>query len=124
VYPGAACVQHRRQRRLEPGAAGHLTGQQDRDPDHEERPVADQATRRVAAQALRRQLSAALASLSPADRDVLLLVTDGLGYAEIAQALGIPAGTVASRLSRARKKVREALGGANPAEPRTETSGG
>ncbi len=87
-------------------------------------PVADQATRRVAAQALRCQLAAALASLSPPDRDVLLLVTDGLGYAEIAQALNIPAGTVASRLCRARKKVREALGGANPAEPRMETSGG
>jgi RNA polymerase sigma-70 factor (ECF subfamily) len=73
-------------------------------------PVADQVTRRVVAQALRGRLAAALAGLSRADRDVLLLVTDGLGYAETAQALGIPAGTVASRLARARTKVREALG--------------
>lgn len=87
-------------------------------------PIADVVTRRVAAQAVHGQLAAALASLSAADRDVLLLVTDGLGYAEIAQALGIPAGTVASRLSRARRKVREALGGANPAEPRMEPAGG
>jgi DNA-directed RNA polymerase specialized sigma24 family protein len=47
---------------------------------------------------------------------VLLLVTDGLGYAEVSLALGVPAGTVASRLSRARRKVREALGGANPTD--------
>jgi RNA polymerase sigma factor (sigma-70 family) len=87
-------------------------------------PVADQVAERVAAQAVRGQLAAALAGLSAADRDVLLLVTDGFGYAEIAQALGIPAGTVASRLSRARKKVRDALGGANPAEPRMEPAGG
>ena len=86
-------------------------------------PLADEVTRRVAAQALRGQL-AALAGLSRADRDVLLLVTDGLGYAETAQALSIPAGTVASRLARARKKVRQALGGTNPAEPRGEPASG
>jgi RNA polymerase sigma factor (sigma-70 family) len=79
-------------------------------------PVADQAMRHVAAKAVRRQLAAALAGLSAADRDVLLLVTDGLGYAEVSLALGVPAGTVASRLSRARRKVREALGGANPTD--------
>jgi len=87
-------------------------------------PLADEVTRRVAAQALRGQLAAALAGLSRADRDVLLLVTDGLGYAETAQALSIPAGTVASRLARARKKVRQALGGTNPAEPRGEPASG
>ena len=87
-------------------------------------PLADEVTRRVAAQALRGQLAAALAGLSRADRDVLLLVTDGLGYAETAQALSIPAGTVASRLARARKKVRQALGGTNPTEPRGEPASG
>jgi len=55
---------------------------------------------------------------------VLLLVTDGLGYTETAQALGIPVGTVASRLARARKKVRQALGGTNPAEPQEEPASG
>ena len=87
-------------------------------------PLADQVTRRVAAQAVRGQLAAALAGLSRADRDVLLLVTDGLGYAETARALGIPVGTVASRLARARTKVRQALGGSNPAEPRGESASG
>jgi RNA polymerase sigma-70 factor (ECF subfamily) len=76
--------------------------------------VADQVVDRVAAQAARRDLAAALAGLAAADRDVLLLVASGLGYAEIARALGVPAGTVSSRLARARRKVRQALGGVNP----------
>lgn len=79
-------------------------------------PVAEQAARRASAQAVRRQLAAALAQLSAADRSVLLLVTEGLGYEEAALALGVPVGTVSSRLARARRKVRESLGGANPAE--------
>jgi len=68
--------------------------------------VADQ----VSAQAMRGRLAAALCRLSRADRDVLLLISWGqLSYDEVAQALGIPVGTVASRLNRAKRKVREAL---------------
>jgi RNA polymerase sigma factor (sigma-70 family) len=77
-------------------------------------PVADQVADRVTAQAARRELAAALAALSAADRDVLLLVASGLGYDETARALGVPVGTVSSRLARARRKVRQALGGVNP----------
>ncbi len=80
-------------------------------------PVADQVTDRVAAQAARRELAAALAGLSQAQRDVLLLVASGLGYQEAALALGVPAGTVSSRLARARRKVRQALGGQDPTCP-------
>jgi RNA polymerase sigma-70 factor (ECF subfamily) len=78
-------------------------------------PADDRVTDRVVAQGMRRQLAAALAALAPGDRDVLLLTASGLGYAETARALGVPLGTVSSRLARARRKVREALGGANPA---------
>jgi RNA polymerase sigma-70 factor (ECF subfamily) len=64
----------------------------------------------VAAESLRPRLARAIAALSRGDRDVLLLGALGdLSHEEIAQALGIPYGTVGSRLSRARKKVRSAL---------------
>jgi RNA polymerase sigma-70 factor (ECF subfamily) len=76
---------------------------------------ADQVAASVSAQAVRHALARALRSLPPADRDVLLLTAWGeLSYAEIAEALGIPVGTVRSRLNRARRKVREALGGTDP----------
>jgi RNA polymerase sigma factor (sigma-70 family) len=77
-------------------------------------PVADQVTDRVAAQSARRDLAAALAGLAAADRDALLLVASGLSYAQVARALGVPVGTVSSRLVRARRKVRRALGGVDP----------
>jgi DNA-directed RNA polymerase specialized sigma24 family protein len=42
---------------------------------------------------------------------VLLLVAwEGFSYEEVAQALGIPLGTVRSRLHRARKKARAVSG--------------
>jgi RNA polymerase sigma-70 factor (ECF subfamily) len=47
---------------------------------------------------------------------LLLVALADLGYDEVAQALGIPYGTVCSRLSRARTRLRKALGAANPAE--------
>ncbi|WP_394437100.1 RNA polymerase sigma factor [Streptomyces sp. SGAir0957] len=82
--------------------------------DHEE-PLADRAAARVGAQAVGRELAAALATLPARHRDVLLLVAwAGLGYEEAAQALGVPVGTVRSRLHRARGKLRDALGGSDP----------
>jgi RNA polymerase sigma factor (sigma-70 family) len=70
---------------------------------------------RVSVAGMRRQLAGALAELSPGDRDVLLLVAlADLTYEEVAAALGIAYGTVCSRLSRARREVRKALGKANP----------
>jgi RNA polymerase sigma factor (sigma-70 family) len=65
----------------------------------------------VAAEGLQPRLASALARLSREERDVLLLVAlADFSHEEIAQALGIPYGTVGSRLSRARKKIRIALG--------------
>lgn len=70
---------------------------------------------RVSAQGVQRGLAEALRSLKPGDRDVLMLVAVAeLSYAEVAVALGIPQGTVASRLNRARRTVRAALGDEDP----------
>jgi RNA polymerase sigma factor (sigma-70 family) len=71
---------------------------------------------RVSAAAAGPALAAALAALGSGDRDVLLLVAvAGLDNQEVARSLGIPYGTVCSRLSRARARLRESLGGTNPA---------
>lgn len=76
----------------------------------------ERAAERVSASAAGPVLASALARLARGDRDVLLLVAlADLGYQEVADALGIPYGTVCSRLSRARKQLRESLGGVNPA---------
>ncbi|MFF3404420.1 RNA polymerase sigma factor [Streptomyces sp. NPDC002659] len=51
---------------------------------------------------------AALAQLRRSEREVFALcVWSGLGYAEAAEALGVPVGTVRSRLSRARARLRK-----------------
>lgn len=53
------------------------------------------------------RMESALAMLDPRFRTVLLLVdVDQLTYAEVAELLGIPVGTVMSRLSRARSRMR------------------
>jgi RNA polymerase sigma-70 factor (ECF subfamily) len=72
---------------------------------------ADAVAGRVDAAGVRGRLAAALAGLSLADRDVLLLVAwAGLSQAEAAEALGVPPGTVRSRLHRARQEMRTAIG--------------
>ncbi|MFC7583047.1 RNA polymerase sigma factor [Nonomuraea antimicrobica] len=77
--------------------------------------MADTVVGRVAAQGVDRKLAGALAGMSSGDRDVLLLVAWGeLAYEEVASVLGVPVGTVRSRLHRARKKARAALGGDDP----------
>jgi RNA polymerase sigma-70 factor, ECF subfamily len=82
--------------------------------------IADQVTRRVAAQAARGRLASALARLGGGQRDVLLLVASGLSVQETATALDVPVGTVASRLARARRRIRVELGGASPLEDQKE----
>ncbi|ADP79189.1 RNA polymerase sigma factor [Pseudofrankia inefficax] len=70
----------------------------------------ERALERADAQASGPAVAAAVAELPPEDRDVLLLFAwASLSYAEIAQALAIPLGTVRSRLHRARRRVRAAL---------------
>jgi RNA polymerase sigma-70 factor, ECF subfamily len=57
-------------------------------------------------------LEAALRALSPEDRELITLKhLDGLSYDELAERLGIPKGTVMSRLYYARKQLRRKLSG-------------
>lgn len=75
-----------------------------------ERNDMEDADERVAAAQLRPVLERALASLSATDRETFLLQTLGdLSNNEIAEALSIPAGTVRSRMHRARNALREQL---------------
>ena len=69
------------------------------------------------------ELMRALDTLSDDQRSVILLVSvEDLSYAEAAEALGIPIGTVMSRLARGREKLQKALDGAlAPAERPTGT---
>jgi RNA polymerase sigma-70 factor (ECF subfamily) len=64
-----------------------------------------------------RDLERAIAALPEAQREVLLLVAlEDLSYDETARALGIPIGTVMSRLSRAREKLRDLMQGKGSAK--------
>jgi RNA polymerase sigma-70 factor, ECF subfamily len=83
---------------------------------------------RVDAERLRGALARALAALPTEEADVLcLLVWAELSQGEVAEALAIPLGTVKSRLSRARGRLREALGlqpGADPICANANSNGG
>jgi RNA polymerase sigma-70 factor (ECF subfamily) len=61
-------------------------------------------------------LESALRQLPDDQREVLLLVAlEEMSYAEVAAALGIPIGTVMSRLSRGRERLRQIMDGHQPA---------
>jgi RNA polymerase sigma factor (sigma-70 family) len=79
----------------------------------------ERADARVSAGGESRRLAAALAKLPTGHRDALLLVAWGdLNYEETAAALGVPVGTVRSRLSRARGRLRQVLGDAGSLPPK------
>jgi RNA polymerase sigma-70 factor (ECF subfamily) len=61
----------------------------------------------------------AIGQLSDDHRELLLLVSvEGFSYAEAAEALGLPVGTVMSRLARARDRLRRLTEGVELDEPR------
>lgn len=80
-------------------------------PDQENTGPEDAVTEQLGAGGTPGTLAGALAELPARYRDVLLVIAWGeLDYEEAAQALGVPVGTVRSRLHRARTRLRRALG--------------
>lgn len=68
------------------------------------------------------KLRAAIAQLSTDHREVLtLVVLEGMAYDEVARVLGIPIGTVTSRLCRAREILRRKLREPDAADVTTAT---
>ena len=75
-------------------------------PDH-----ADEIIDRISDEKRMQQVLAALTQLPQREQDVLELTAfAGLDYAQISAALGIPVGTVRSRLSRGRSRLRRIVG--------------
>lgn len=66
----------------------------------------DEAMRRVDAERELRALRERIAALAPKDRETLLLYAwQGMSYDDVADALGVPVGTVRSRLNRVRRRL-------------------
>jgi RNA polymerase sigma factor (sigma-70 family) len=75
----------------------------------------DRSDSRVGASTAIRGVAEVLRRLPTGQRDALLLVAwADMTYEEVAVALGVPVGTVRSRISRARAALRAALGGTDP----------
>ena len=78
------------------------------DEDTPEIPVAPTQSDRLAVL----DLQAALEQLPVEQKEILLLVAlEDMSYAEVAQTLGVPIGTVMSRLSRGRERLRSLMDG-------------
>jgi RNA polymerase sigma-70 factor (ECF subfamily) len=80
-------------------------------------PFTDQVEAQVTASAVKPRLAEALSRLPKPQRDALLLQAwADLTYDQIAKATGVQLGTVQSRISRARRRLREQLADLNPAQ--------
>jgi len=81
--------------------------------------LADASAARLDAEITARAILVELNRLTDRDRDVAILcLGQGLTYAEAAAALGIPIGTVRSRLSRARERLSSTAQGEMDVRPR------
>jgi RNA polymerase sigma-70 factor (ECF subfamily) len=81
-----------------------------RDAGREQPAASEEALRNLEGAELRRSLDEALAQLPEVHRQTFILHADaGLPYKEVAAVLGVPIGTVMSRLYYARRKLQKYL---------------
>ena len=85
---------------------------------------ADELTARLDDRDRLAAVRAAVRGLPARERDVLICVWSGLDCAEAAQALGVPEGTVRTRLWRARRRLRGLAEDARPRAKRSQDIGG
>jgi len=94
-----------RRRRKHPAVAGRIELS-------DQVPAGTKQSSAVAGTEARLDLASMLATLSPEHRQVIVLrEVEGLSYEEIATTLGVPRGTVESRLHRARAELRQRFAG-------------
>lgn len=83
---------------------------------HHEPPAGEDPPDRTLERAEARDLAnAALAQLTPRDREVLMMRYSGFSYREIADAVGLAASSVGTTLARAERRFADALQGAGEA---------
>ncbi|MGA0603123.1 RNA polymerase sigma factor [Caulobacter sp. KR2-114] len=81
-------------------------------PEDEGQAVGHDPRAQIEARAELMSLMQAMARLPDEQREVIALVAiDGLGYAEAAQVLGLPIGTVSTRVARGRRALAALIGG-------------
>ncbi len=98
-------ARHRRTEGRRMRAIARLAAQRDDTTD-----LAERAASRVDAERRWQLVAEAVASLPQPEIDALVLhVWEALPYAQVAEALGVPIGTVRSRLHRARGRLRELI---------------
>ena len=100
-------AKHRRREARRLRATARLLPHEPPPPD-----VTDRVAASVDADSLWPRVADAIAGLPDGERDALVLFAwEELSYDEVAAALGVPVGTVRSRLNRARARIRELTSG-------------
>jgi RNA polymerase sigma-70 factor, ECF subfamily len=108
IVTNAAFDSGRRRKRRATVALGTSEGEA----NHFEPAVDDDPTLALRRQDLRKALDAAFAKIPPKQHQTFVLYAEaGLSYAEVAEVLEIPIGTVMSRISNARAKLQSYLDG-------------
>ena len=114
-------LSHRRSRRGKATSRLGTSGIDDEPVGAPEPAVIDDPSRRMELEEMQRQLEKALAALDDEFRaPVVLRDIEELDYSTIAEILGVPVGTVKSRIFRGRSMLRELLGVSTSENPGTK----